>query len=390
MSERPFVLPELELIETIQIPQNELPQGVLHHSEAVYRSVEPATAPSVLAAETPKFSLREWWQAHNITRKLGHTAAALTAVFGTIAAEASPAAADDSHVHHVYDTGGEGLWLHPDAPGVHTGISDLMDENDEFNPDCWQQSDAVNGDNIWLHGTHIATGNTGFAADFYIDTDTRQGYEGEELAAQGIPECGTQNQGDVKSYDESGYDPDAAADYAIHHATDPQTYSLEQCTFFVSEALVAGGLQQDATWNVTAAYGHPHIPGTSIGSGAPGTTVSWNAPDLLSYLEQKYPDSTYTPLDFYPYNHPEVKKGDIIAYDWQGDGKIDHLAIVVGDAKNNPEYPEVSQQGNVKHLGDSSGQVKVGWSYSDFYGGWMQKVYSNPHAYLFHLAVANY
>ncbi len=407
MSERPFVLPEPELIETVQIPQDELPSDVLHHSEAVYRSVELAADPIVTNTETPRFSLREWWREKRITQKLGHTAAVLTAVLGTIAVEASPAAADGSQVHHVYNTGGEGLWLHPDTPGLHTKTSDLMGEGDEFDPDCWKQSDNVNGDSIWLHGTHVATGNTGFAADFFADTDTHQGQEGQELTEQGIPECGgtsnnasAQNnslqpaeslQGASATPEQTNiYNGQAAADWAYANGMD-QPPTDGSCTWFASNALWQGGLVKTSEWT---SAGHlssdierlRHYTSKNPDYNLPGTTAAWNVIAFKNYLQKTYPNSTWESIDFSPANNDpqDAAPGDLVFYDWGNGEGISHVAVVT---RVDPSgYLEVADWST----NDKDGTIPSptndrGVTYSSVHHKWLQVRYPNVSAHLMHI-----
>src|SRR5438309_1774441 len=92
--------------------------------------------------------------------------------------------------HHVYNTAGEGLWLHPDSAAIDSSVSDLMPDGTEFDITCWSYGDDVLGDAVWDFGTDVATGNAGFATDYYLDTNVTQGHEAEQLSDQGVPECG--------------------------------------------------------------------------------------------------------------------------------------------------------------------------------------------------------
>lgn len=83
-------------------------------------------------------------------------------------------------------------------------------------------------------------------------------------------------------------------------------------------------------------------------------------------------------------NIPKAKKGDIIAYDWSGDGTIDHLAIVVGSAGNNPQYPLVAEWG--VYGSKSVNYNERGWSWSKKGNSWLQdeRDQHNMKAYLLH------
>lgn len=84
-------------------------------------------------------------------------------------------------------------------------------------------------------------------------------------------------------------------------------------------------------------------------------------------------------------NVPKAKKGDVIAYDWTGDGSIDHLALVVGHANNNPQYPLVAEWGI-----DGSKPAPYnqrGWTWSKKNNEWLQdgEGQQDVRAYLLHI-----
>ena len=116
---------------------------------------------------------------------------ALGSAFGVIegaTAKTAKAASLSVSVHHIADGP---LWLHPSSPTIHSQVSDLMPTGTEFDIQCFSIGDAVEGDVVWDFGTNAATGNTGYAADKYIDTSDTEGNEPAQLSAQGIPECGS-------------------------------------------------------------------------------------------------------------------------------------------------------------------------------------------------------
>jgi cell wall-associated NlpC family hydrolase len=79
-----------------------------------------------------------------------------------------------------------------------------------------------------------------------------------------------------------------------------------------------------------------------------------------------------------------ARPGDLIGYDWSGDGHIDHLAIIVRIAPG--QYPEISEWG-VEH--PRSSYQKRGWSYSIKHGTWIPHVpqYARVMAWLLHFEV---
>lgn len=302
-------------------------------------------------------------------------------VTGGLALEAAPAAAaTTSSVHHVYNTSGDGLWLHPDSPTKHSKLSDWMQDGTEFDITCWKYGDDVEGDAVWDEGTNVTTGHTGVAADKYIDTDTTLGNEGPQLTAQGVSECGsTANNSGAESQrtPPSGeYNRQAAADWALAHAEDPQVYNTDECTWFASQVLWAGGIPKTSAWTDQGTHGHLHP--------VPGTVDAWVPGSLKDYLLARYPESTYTELNFGQNSQPNAKPGDVIFYDWETDGMLDHTTIVVDDAPGT-QYPEIAEWGNVDDKGQSSNSQKQGWTWSAVGDKWIQAVYPNPSAYLLHI-----
>jgi hypothetical protein len=102
-----------------------------------------------------------------------------TAVWPTIAGA-------DPVVHHVYNTGGAGVWLHS-TPTIQDGLLTVLPEAAEFDPQCWTESEAVNGNPLWLFGSSGSA--TGYVTDFYVDTHWNIT---DDLTAQGIPSCDEQ------------------------------------------------------------------------------------------------------------------------------------------------------------------------------------------------------
>jgi putative amidase-like protein len=303
-----------------------------------------------------------------------------------------------------------GAWyLHPgsptDTPTFSSPVSDLMQPGTTFSVQCIASGDAITpdgtlaaggaGDQAWEYGTDTATGNLGFASDQGLSTPTTPGQEFAQLAALGIPTCGW------SPATSSGYDGQGAANWALAHAMDRQpihgtdrTAWDEDCTFFAAQAVIlGGGLQQTSPFNLTAQYSR--LP-AALG-GATGTTATWKAPDFINYILATYPDSTYQELSFSQNDQPEARPGDIIAYDWDGDGTIDHLAVVVDDAPGT-QYPEVAEWGNLGNIGWDQvleGQTQAtyqtrGWTWSALSNNWIQAGLPNAHAYLLHIVVPGF
>jgi Putative amidase domain len=187
------------------------------------------------------------------------------------------------------------------------------------------------------------------------------------------------------------YNRTAAAHWAEAHAKDPQPFGT-MCTWFVSQALWAGGFPQSATWNSTGPYHYRDSLGVS--TTVPGTQAAWLLPSFRSFFEPQFAVQKIDITKNLTTNAvPQAQIGDIILYDWgEGEG-ISHASIVVGIASG--QYPVVSEMGQydfgivdsivnkVKHV--SSDYVKRGWTWSEVHQKWLQKEHPHMHAYLLHI-----
>ncbi|MGD8373410.1 MAG: amidase domain-containing protein [Candidatus Woesebacteria bacterium] len=136
------------------------------------------------------------------------------------------------------------------------------------------------------------------------------------------------------------------------------------CTWFVSQALWAGGLHQTSMWN-------SYLSRQGAVLSQPGTDTARGAPNLVSYLQQRFPVTLVDLRDVFSTNVvSKARLGDIIAYDWENDGTTDHLAFIVNIAPG--QYPEVSEWGT---LPIQESYKKRGWTWSDLNGAWLQEVY---------------
>ncbi len=148
----------------------------------------------------------------------------------------------------------------------------------------------------------------------------------------------------------SGYNGAAAAAYADQYWStyNPQwpSYATSggDCSNFVSQALYAGGIAMRLTppYSGTAAWFMTGTPTT------PNPSTSWiNANDNSAFLAASLPAvkvGTYTGLGPTVTQASGASQGDVISYDWNGDGVVDHQAIVVTsdgqsvDAHTNNRY----------------------------------------------------
>jgi len=85
---------------------------------------------------------------------------------------------------------------------------------------------------------------------------------------------------------------------------------------------------------------------------------------------------------------PQAKPGDVIIYDWDGpgsNGAPDHADVVVGHAKDNPDYPLVS--GWSENGSQAVGYRYRGWTWSAENNEFLQQEDGNANmrAWLIHI-----
>lgn len=316
--------------------------------------------------------------ARRVRRSLGRVSLAVSVLTGgSFAVDAlSPesAAADTTVVQQVYDTSGEGLYLHPGAPDVNAPVSDLLPDGTNFDVNCWTIGTNVLNDTIWLYGTNEATGNVGYLSDAYINTPVTTDNEGPQLTTLGIPECGPAptDTSTAASSPEGlqpaaslppflSFDRNAVANWALAHAEDKPPND-GSCTIFASQALWAGSVPQTPEWNNGLNVTQEGLRN--------GTDDAWAAENFVSYMEtlpfvqvealgQMSPDNN---------NVPDAKLGDIIAYDWNDDGSIDHVDVITGFSG---QYPLVS--GWSEDGANALTYNQRGWTYSQKDHTWLQQ-----------------
>jgi hypothetical protein len=307
-------------------------------------------------------------------------------------AQTQPVAAS-SVPHTVYRTGGDGVWLHA-SPGLETPRISTMPDGAQFNVDCFVPGgDLVNGNAVWLEGDY--NGIRGAVTDYYIDThwNTTQ-----DLVSQGIEQCGTnpalpEDQPKVESYDTlPDYNRQRAVDWALTHANDSPPFD-GACTWFASNALWEGGLEETNEWHNWGGHGKPKVPGLpdSINGGGlrPGSVEATSVPEFLDYLKKRYPNSLWLELDFSPDAHgsQHAEAGDIIAYDWGHGEGISHVSVVV-DKDQESQYTSVAEWG--VDGTNSAGYDKRGWTYSEKHDKWLQEDNPDIKAYLLHIVPRSY
>ncbi len=128
-----FVIEDMGAIATMELPEQ----------------IEP-TAPSKPAEHvTPQMqeSLFSRWRSGRVGRWATRFALVGAIFGGGTLATAAPAYA--SAEVQVQGTDGDGVWLH-DGPGLHSGLKLVMPEGADFTAECYNKSDPVGGNPVWL------------------------------------------------------------------------------------------------------------------------------------------------------------------------------------------------------------------------------------------------
>jgi hypothetical protein len=314
------------------------------------------------------------------------TAAALAAV-----ATLTPSALAAPAPIHIAGTGADGVFVRP-TPDTSQPAIGWMPEGAGPDYHCFTYGQLVGNVSVWFNVTY--NGVTGFYASYFDDSHYQS--EAELTDTYGVPKCGAEAPPSTPSpspvppaasASQPGvsYNRDAAVSWAVSHWHDkPPANSA--CTWYVSQALWAGGLPQSGTW--TGSGSHRGRVRTY-----PGSLTAWSTPDFVNYVRRTFPRSTYTELDFKANRVPAAQKGDVILYSWDGSSSVadlDHAALVVNIVAG--QYPEVSEWGT-NDRGPFAGQspyFKRGWTWSEKNHSWLQSPHEYPHvrAFLLHINTA--
>lgn len=179
--------------------------------------------------------------------------------------------------------------------------------------------------------------------------------------------------------EELKYIPQLAQEWALAHVNDTEKYKESDCTWFVSQALWAGNLPKDSTWDSDGHWTANAQLWTAPGQGP--TAAAANADAFFRYMKGKPELAQVSDITWSDNSADGAALGDVIAYDWNdgADGSIDHLAIVTGFTPDG--NPVVSQH--------TPAQANRYWSYSEGAHKWIEFAYAGghgaPRAYLIHI-----
>ncbi len=215
--------------------------------------------------------------------------------------------------------------------------------------DCYETGQAVSGVTIW---NHLTSG--GYISDTLLLTGSNNPVVPKCLA--GLPVVTVPVATPVK------YNRQAAISWALAHVYDKERYALDDCTWYVSQALWAGSLPKSGSWTDVA------LPLLKPNFNAV------NADGLKNYLVNESRQATIQQLSWGQNGVAQAQLGDLIAYDWNADGKVDHMMIITAFSG---QYPLVS--------GHSVAAKNQGWTWSNSYGTWYQSKFPKSRVYLVHI-----
>ena len=140
-----------------------------------------------------------------------------------------------------------------------------------------------------------------------------------------------------------GLDPGKAGNYAVTYATTPNTaaypYFNQDCTNFMSQVLVAGGIGQDYHNSVYSGWWH-----RKNWWGGHSNSRSWSVADtFVRYFGTGYQTNTHREFA------RNIRRGDIIAKDFSNNGSWDHVAYVVARRNYEGYYNQNNNHDKIYH-----------------------------------------
>jgi hypothetical protein len=319
-----------------------------------------------------------------LTRSIVVVASAASAVAGS--AVVAPAAEAQPAPIHIAGTDGQGVLIFPE-PDNNAPAVGWMPEGASPDYVCWTQSQLIGAVDVWFQINY--NGVSGWYPSQYDDSS----YPTDDAITgrYGIPNCGSASPagdavgGGSAPVATSGavtdgndyYNGAASAQWALDNAQSPQSFPAA-CAWFASQALWAGGLPKTDQWTDQGGHGF-------LWSARPGTAEATAVGPLIDYLRSTFPAATWEQVDFAGNAVPDAAPGDLIAYDWDGDGVLDHVAVVTDIASG--QYPDVAEWGTVDFVvgHPTSTYSTRGWTWSQSHNEWLQQEFPNVQAYLLHI-----
>ena len=177
------------------------------------------------------------------------------------------------------------------------------------------------------------------------------------------------------------YDRAAAAAYIAKHWDDPARirvtilgvtlYQADDCAWFASSVLWAGGLEQSRTWDASSST---KALLSSVRLANPGPTKTVMLADRLEKYLVATGQATSSEVDLAKGGIPGAAVGDLVAYDWNDNGVIDHVSVV-----------ESVRGGRVDTAQHNINLHHQAWNWSREHGETILKSYAHPRAWLVHV-----
>ena len=249
-------------------------------------------------------------------------------------------------------------------PTTSSSIIKTVAKGTRLTIDCYATGQAVGGVTIW---DRVTSG--GYISDTLLLTGSNNAVVPACIAGGILPVVPVPV---PPAPQPVAYNPQAAVNWALAHVNDAPRYG-EDCTWYVSQALWAGGLPKTTSWS-----------DTSVPLFKP-TANAVNANRLKDYLVTESRQATIQELSWGQNNVPQAQLGDLIAYDWGTidangnlkpgtDGIVDHMMIITGFSG---QYPLVS--------GHTAPTANQGWTWSKSGNNWYSVVYPGARVYLVHI-----
>jgi hypothetical protein len=177
------------------------------------------------------------------------------------------------------------------------------------------------------------------------------------------------------------YDRTAAASYMAKHWDDPARirvtilgvtlYQADDCAWFASSVLWAGGLTQSRVWNSSSSE-KKLLSSARLAN--PGPTKTVMLADWLEKYLVSTGQATATEVDLAKRGIAGAAVGDLIAYDWNDNGVIDHVSVV-----------ESLRGGRVDTAQHNINLHHQPWNRSREHDEPIDKAYAHPRAWLVHI-----
>lgn len=262
-----------------------------------------------------------------------------------------------------------GLGAYPRSQPVFSArTGSASPEGTQISASCWLYGETVTNPYDYSSNVWVRDSSGQYWSEVWLDT-------GSDGVPPGLAACASPA-AQSASTPNLFYNRTQAVKWALESAPHDPSRSypwVPACTWFVSNALWQGGFPQDATW--TSAGSHNRVRQVQ------GSVTAWSVPDFYSYVtdQGRFNVTTVelTPGRFRSNAMPEAEAGDLIVYDWEGDGNWDHFSLVTSIAPG--QYPEVSE------WGVNNDYVKRGWTHSINEDGWLQETNPNMTAELIHI-----